>query len=449
MHTLKITDGTTSCNFDGTDGFHLLWGEWGAGVSQLRTDRRGNQSPYEPVQERMALWVEDEVGDTAHQKLNRLIGLLNQAQRWWNGEGPACVYVEFRIDNTSLANTLRSEILGIPDNFLDLPGDFPASGDVDHIGDKDNPITLKFIRSGLWIDWSQEQEIVAGAANPSKLTATFSGDPAAASPTNLKLTNIDVLSGLDAGFVIAVRAANDVYITELEGASGDGASQADAAGLARGGSVRRLTNTTTADQTFSISSITTFNTCRKVGVYAAVRNNNSSRSWKVHVVFQNSDGRTLGRTRVKVVDGSYTNPQVVFLGMAICDFQSINQLAIVTAADATGGSRTIDFDYLVLVNLDHAENRVIAYGERGVNENGYEEFTIYPKMLEAPDPTVKYGSTNFPSRGDAYLAFSGTSITVMVLGTYSTYWCLVDPAGPSCTSIGVTLDRYSGYLVPL
>lgn len=449
MHTLKITDGTTTCNFDGTDGYHLLWGEWSPAVSQLRTDQRGNMSPYESVIDNMRLWIEGEVGDTAHDKLNRLTQLLHQAQRWWNCEGPACVYVEFRIDNSSLGNTLRSEILGVPDRFMDLPGDFAHSGQMDRIGDKSNPITIQFRRSGLWLNWSQEQEIVSAAANPSKLTATFATDPEAASPVNLRITDIDPLAGIDAGFMIAVRAENDVYITELEGASGSGASQADSTALARGGSVRRLTGSTLADQTFGISSITTFNTTRKVAILAAIRNNNNARSWKVYVELQNSDGITIGRTRVKVIDGSYTNPQIVMLGLAICDYQQISQFNVVAAIDSTTGSRTIDFDYLVLVNLDHAENRIIAYGERGTNRNGYEELKIYPKMLEAPDPVVQYGTIDLPARGDRYLAYSGTGMTVMILGTYSTYWCIVDASGPSRANLGAIVDRYAGYLAPL
>lgn len=449
MDSLTIREGSIQCKFDGTDGYHLVWGRWSPGIPQLRQDRRGNQPPYTDILEEWRIWVEGTVGETAQKKLDKLVGLFHQAMRWADSQGPTYVWIDYEMENSSLAGPLRAEVMGVPENFMDLPGDYDASGRLNRVGNADDPITIRFFHRPWNCPNELEQEVVAAAANPSKLTATFSNDLKASSPTRVTVNSIDPLAGVDGGYLILVRAANDVYISELEGGSGSGASQSDSANLARGGSVRRITGSTTAWQTVDISSITTFNTARRVAVFVAARVNNAARSWKIRVALKDTDAVTIGQTRVRVVNGAdSTDPEIVFVGMAICSYRQINQIAVSVAVDDTTGSTTVDLDYVVLVNLDHYENRVITFGQKDVNRNGYADIEFDPKLNESPDPVVTYGGLPLPTRGDVYVAFSGASITAMVLATYSNYWCIVDGAGPSNETVGVTFNRTPVYLVP-
>lgn len=452
MDTLKIVGGSDTVNFDGTTGYHCLWGELDLGVAQVSESRLGNQPVYTEVQVTMKCWVEDQGGQTAQEKLQLLADVLEECARWGRQEtGSNGGYIEYMSNTSTIGEPLRAEIVAIPDNWLELPSSFDAVSRVTHIGDKSDPIVVRFVRRGLWLDIYNLSNAGPSTAvdNPGEMTVTWGSTARHSSPITIAVDGFASGVGIDAGYLVLVRAAADVVIVEAETASG-GASQADSGNLASGGSVRRITAASTAYTALTIA-VTGFNQGRKMAVLGAVRNNSADRTWKVYGELQDGNNRTMGQSRVQVIDTSSQNPRLLSLGIFIVPSrQEIANLVVYAAADSADGSPTIDFDYFVLVVMDHPENRILLLNPSGNNIDAFSQFTINVNLFTIPDVSIQTdgGVVDYLYwRGDAWTAFSGTTVTGVWMGPVGAKWVNWDGVS-AVNQLQITGTRAVGYLTP-
>jgi hypothetical protein len=55
-YTLKITDGSTTVDLTGTDGYQVV-GEWAPQIATRRKSKMGGRSPYNDVEEQMTIVI--------------------------------------------------------------------------------------------------------------------------------------------------------------------------------------------------------------------------------------------------------------------------------------------------------------------------------------------------------------------------------------------------------
>lgn len=452
MDSLKIVCGSDTINFDGTAGYHVLWGQLDFGISQVSSDRRANTPVYDDTMVIMKIWIEDQGGTTAQVKLQTLTDVLEECARWGRREtGSDAGYISYESGTSTIGDPLRAEIVGLPSDWLDLPRSFDAVSHVTHIGDMSDPITIKFYRRGLWLDITNQSSAGPSTAvdNPGKMTITWGATTRHSSPIQLIVDNFDSVVGIDKGWLVLTRAAANVVIVEAETASG-GASQADSANYASGGSVRRITASDTSYTALTMA-VSGLSVGRKVAVLGVVRNNSTTNSWRVYGELQDSDNRVMGQGRVQTVDTSSQNPRLLSLGMFIIPSrQEVAQLVVRAAASIGISSPTIDFDYFVLVMMDHPENRVLVINPGGSNVNAFSLFTIKENLFVIPDVTIETDGLVIDYldwNGDAWLSFSGTTLTGVWMGPVDTKWTNWD--GVSANSqLQITGTRTAGYLTP-
>ena len=453
METLKIICGSDTINFDGTAGYHLLWGEMDLGTARQATSRLGNQPVHTDVGVRMAIWIEDQGGVTAQVKLQTLTDVLEECARWARREtGTTAGYIEYESTTSTIDDPLQAEIVDLPDDWLQLPSSYDAVSRVAHIGDMSDPILLKFIRRGLWLD--VDNLVVAGpttaANNPSKMTATFATSIRQSSPVDINISGINTTAGIYSAYLPISRAAADMVLLEAEGASGTGASTADAAGLASGGSVWRVTATGTAYVSFT-RAVGTITAARKYTVLTTLRKNTAGRTWKTYVELLDADNVVLAQSRVQVIEGSSENPRLHSFGLFIVPFAAVvTTIKVYVACDSASGSPTLDFDVLVILALDHPENQVLLLNPAGTQLTSYAQLNIKHNSFTLPDPSLTLttpGTRHTNWRGDAWISNSSTTLTAIWLGPAGNKWVTVDTT-PANKQLQMTVTRTDGYLTP-
>ena len=119
METLKIICGSDTINFDGTAGYHVLWGKMDLGTARQATSRLGNQPVHTDVEVRMDIWIEDQGGVTAQVKLQTLTDVLEECVRWARREtGTAAGYIEYESTTSTIDDPFQAAIVHLPADWL-------------------------------------------------------------------------------------------------------------------------------------------------------------------------------------------------------------------------------------------------------------------------------------------------------------------------------------------
>ena len=162
MHTLKITDGTTTIDLlDKATKAAWYALEEGGYAPAVATKKRGGG--YHDVTDTMRILI----GGTGpiNNQLRTLRKLLEQAERWGQGEAVNPVYIEIRLAATQVTQSAviwappDGAMMQLPDKHLDI-----AAMDVSY------PVTLRFSRRGAWLDY-------AAAGGGHSVTAAFASTP--------------------------------------------------------------------------------------------------------------------------------------------------------------------------------------------------------------------------------------------------------------------------------
>lgn len=457
---LVITDGTlTAILADGLGGatsFAPLRGTWGPAIAARRRAALG-RGPWDDVTEEWEMIVKGTDAATAMSNLETLTRLLDNADRFWRlGENVSPVLLKYAPQGSTIFSTSNPAtclILGRSpgDNTsLNLPLVFNDVGMLFEI----RPVYLRFLRTGEWLNPTSEQAVTSAAANPTVQTANFASTLALASPLKLSVSfNFGGGGAADANAsapAVVLTATNTTRLQIYEAESGslgtNVTSTADAAGKARGGSVARYApGVLSTSITIDIAAGSFDGNCRRLAIWAPVRNNSATTTWSLRANAQhNSTNNAAGPT--VAVDTSSTSPRLMFLGI-LSSRLSIQKIQFVLTASAASGS--LDIDYFVVQAIDDECSGAVAIYGPTILPLGGDPTIIDPRPLEFPTPllTETANLTILTYAGDAFLMSKGQSFAAVWLGTFGTFWRSVN-AGNNIVDCTWTANRYNGYLSP-
>lgn len=457
---------------DGTDSVDLLWhnrtnrkymfdrGGWAPQIATRMRSRMGGKGPYDDTPEEVTYHVTGETPSEVLANHAKLVRLIDNADAWsdyvtgmapvvlrWAPEGAAqalsCVILG-RVSESEAAvrqpNTMHKDVR-----------DLVIAG-----------VQARIRRRGLWLG-RQEQVSSASAANPNILTATFATSVDVASPVMIELGGFDpsVFANLSAGVLLIARSSSRLSIIEAEALTASGyTSVADSANDARGGSVLRYTPAGTSYANSAEQIGVGVSGWNRIGIYAAVRNNSATTTWRIQVRLRDEAGNT-DLTTETPIDTSTTNPRIVFLGVATVPGGAFAARLQIAASAASG---TLDIDYLAFIALDEeplGTTRVIehgaltlttAFGSSPVDLNLYvddgalteQQARVYVNEQGLGD-TPPFAPLTY--QGDPFISQLGTTIAVMWLSTNGASWCATNASGnPLQNNIRVT--RKAAFLSP-
>jgi len=375
---LILTDGTTTVTVqDGAGGatnYPLARDRWAPNVAPLRQALLGGWAPYDEVIEEQEIHVTGADTAAALANLRTLNNLLDQAERWRRHDPVAPVTMQFVPQGSTIHSSSGTKLVAVvlgrapgdtSRSALVLPQDTLASGLTKYI----LSVRLRLYRRGQWLGIAATGSGSSGA-NGTVHQVSFSGVPVVSTPVTLTLKgfNTSTTQNLPASLLLAAGGLNRVSRFEAESMTATGyTSVADAANNASGGSVLRYTPTGTAFATSGALSSVGLDNCRRFAIYAVVRNNSGTTTWRVKALLHRNDtaGVTFETPEV-LIDTSTTNPRVVFLGELVRPFDitdstiQYNKVALRIAASAASG--TLDIDYIAFLALDDETSSAIALG---------------------------------------------------------------------------------------
>ena len=450
---------TLDGNLDLVDNvnYSLVEGGWSPAVAARRVSVLTNRSPYEDVTEEIVVNVYGTTAAVALENLHKLSAALDRAERWSAGENVNPVLLTVQPQGSALADPLAALVLGRAGNapLLGLPVTFNDKLMVWTIED----VRLRFRRRGQWLGAAVTTTAVA-ANVPGPFSVSFASLPATRLPAALtvKLDGIQELpTGTFPASTLLVTGDSATALQFVEGESFGGASWsvvADAANLPRV-SVGRFTSSGTA-LVESGATLSSTMEAGPIGIWGVLRSNTSaSASWRIAVELEQANTtRSIGITRETFIpaDGN-VQPRVVYLG----SIYAANSTQVVRLHITPGASgATLDFDYLVLLNLRDASSAAINIdADPGTTGFTIAELTVDSRALTAVAPRVYARLDGFSTtytigaRGPLWLSDNPSHATYYVawLATNGTKWRLDNGAG-TVVNLSLSVDRRPTYLVP-
>lgn len=471
---LEITDGVTSCKIMDVTAitaaqiaamnYRLSFGHWAPRVSQRNDNPLG--LPYLPVMEEMVIDVKGVTADVCYAKLQVLNTLLDQADRWWNNEGVAPVFIKYQPLGSSKASPMQDVIIGgaAYDNaaeMVTLPDDTNYAGVVSFL----KGVKLKFYRkNGFWLGEAETQNVGSSyVAQPGPVSVTWSDFATVLSPVDITLgagndaagaSTHSTTSGISAFTHDATLLK--VYNPNLE-TSAFGAATADAAHFPTNATVYRFTANPSIGGIFDISSFPVAN-CEYFAVYVKVRTNTSTTDATIRA-------RTVNIIQQKVPLPQNTQvPRVVFLGIFPTRFRALpsdptfgGQLYI--DFTSLGGSITIDLDSILVVGLNRATTIVASTGFKHPLPSATLGLYFLHRLLA--EPLGEVALTNVPNdvlqnTSGAPYVWTGAHGTVkqtslvhfMVDTNVATYWNIMNTGNTAKITLDLRATRTKAYLTP-
>lgn len=398
----------------------------------------------------------DVVGDTAALALNglmRLLGLVEQAGRWDDGEetNPVEIVVEVQGGAALVGNLLLGPGPGQP------PGAVAPRLDTDLTRwiIKDVSLSVRRRARLLGPRPTVADQVTASAVNPNPATLTFADSAALLRPAWVYAGFSQATSTNRAAY-LAVSRPGGIIVTDVSTLSGGQFSTvADATNLPyQGTNVLRYTplGANVIDNTVGGLGPIGGVGRRQWAVYAAVRNNSATRTFMVSVYYTETNGPAGVLVPLVEVDTSSTRPRMVFIGVIPIAYQ-IESLQIAALATTLAGSGTLDISYLVLVDLNDPVTRVIYDPGRTPGATR----AIVARAAETIDELQSVGGTataasvtaviNGVQEGNPSVQSLGGALSVALFGTRITAWVLTDAAVARAT-ITYYAARRAAYLTP-
>jgi hypothetical protein len=469
-HTLKISDGTTTCDLlAGTDYKVITAGGWAPKRAQRSSSMMGGRSPYLDVDENpIALTIKGTNKGNCLTKLGTLSDLLDQAEAWAKGENVAAVYVEYWPEDSTLAASVKAVIVGPPSfgDFLQVPGHFDgdAIGGGMRLGTNNDPIYLQFRRRGLWLG-ATEQEADTDSIQDMphhEVSSTFTDNFKVLCPFEARTSFVwDDSATLDDNEAYFCFTNSGTKMALIEGeswgtAAGEFADIVDAD--ASGGYVVRFTpadtNNNTLEMDFTAYGFDT--TVRRFQIFAVLANNHATTTFDTYFSWYNLDSSvSSGNTKTKVIDASTTNPRIFYWDeFALPDQLNNYKVSFNVAGSAAAG--TLDIDYFVVVGIDTSTNILHMPAIQTVSASNTSSLTVIDHRLESHLTPIVYeesgsvaglASSIIAYDGNPSLHASGNVISTIVIACDNVgSWLMND--GNSTVQCVTNVYRHKGYLTP-
>lgn len=464
---IELTDGTTANTLYLHDGVQYAVYSWAAAVAPRDPSELDGRGDYADVQETMTLDVFGDSAVNCADNLNRILRLLDQAQRWWDNENVTLVKIRVRVQDSTVG-IVESVILG--------PGRGEPPGTVDPVYDvmldrwRISGVTLTFIRRALWIGTTDTETALAAVPAGDFFTFVFDTNHPLRSPLRIRLSlpSTPAAPGTDVvvadNFLILTDASAKIQVVEAEniGASGIFTVVAPAAAdQARGGNVLRATpaaaNTTYTTAALTVSLLET------PGTYIAFLIMRGSLTSTCQVRLQLTD--KLGNvtyTAWTAISLTANTAVPVSLGPLVAppDIGLRNMAMQIQTASVAGGP-VFDTDYVTFVRADQALS-VTKFDRQVLNNSIYGVSTavqilIEPRPLTHTQPLVGFSKadetlkTGASYAGDSYPMQAGTAyagIWLATQGDATTRYRFCNYTAGGLYNTTVIAVRQRGYLTP-
>jgi len=191
-----------------------------------------------------------------------------------------------------------------------------------------------------------------------------------------------------------------------------------------------------------------------IGVYAAVRMNQTTASWVLYAQVSGSAMTASLKTLEKVISGTSVSPQAIAVG-TISTPQDMDVIKFFVKSSEGSGTcnPTFDLGYAFLHAYDSPTSRAIAIENARFDPNSaLIHIDTGPASLLTPN--VGSGSNTGcivrPARsyeGDAYVVGTQNALYGALMAPAGSYWRQTTPAG-STISNSLSADRYPGHTYP-
>jgi hypothetical protein len=453
---LVITDGTTTVSIaDGSGGatsYRLLRGTWAPNVAGLRRSQLGGSGPYADVVEEMQLIITGATAEIALTNVQTLYTLLDQADRWYRGEGVATVLIKYSprgATTSSTANPLQAVILGRAegdDSAMSLPDIFEDVGLFLYVAN----VTIRFRRRGMWLH-TEETASSSATTNGDIATMTLTALPYP-SPTKITVTNITENYTGNFYAVISDKADNIVVINAEDMATTKYTAVNDSAKKARNTNVLRYTPTDTLEQNSvgAALTVTPMVGARLIAILINYRNNSTTTTFTVRARISMDNSGTGASYAVHTRYIPFLGEASPYPKWALLDIISMTDdpQTILFRISASAASGTFDIDSVVLINLSNASNSVV-YSTKTTSPNPLTA-VINHRLLTHQNPIMTQGSVPCSYTGDPVICTNGSIVYGLWLqtgGTALDLWRATDASG-SVSLNTWTAARYTAYLVP-
>lgn len=443
--TITIADGTTTLTLTDGRNYALVDAGWAPNVASLRQSTIGGSGPYNDVEEQLTLNVLGETGVEVLFNLAELSRMLDQAERWSRGEPVSAVKLTYQPQGSVLTAALSCVILGragqmavsTPASFNDLLMCYEIAN-----------VQLSFRRRGLWLEAVEALSATGAVTNPGVATATFASSAAVASPAKAIITFPSDAS-VTQYVLLWANHASRIAIVEAEGMAGyQFTEETDTAKIARGGKVLRYTPTDLLSTSAGWVALTTLTTCRRMAIFAAVRNNSGSATWNVRARLTSGTSNPTYYGPDVLIDASSTSPRIVFLGLITMPTYP-SYINVYAQASTITGPPTLDIDYFVALDITDEMAGAISASLSGSGSSGT-IITVDAQPLTSPAPkitkTVSAGVAEMSYLGDAFMAVNGTYLALAYLATDGTYWCSYTTA--TADTFTLTASRWKAHTTP-
>lgn len=447
-YTITIQDGTGALT-----NYMPNKSGWAPKIAGLRDSFLAGHGPYNEALEDIEISIRDTSAANCHSKLLLLVQALEYAKRWARGEYPALAPLQIKYipagSAKAISDPLKADILDVnlgSEELLGLPVQFDETSYTFFI----DPIRLRLLRRGLWL-YTVSSDSDLARSSGDLMTWDFLAAPSFPSPHKIRLSGYpmgDPASSYQNGYIAIGDGPNDIGILDAESlAAGAPYTSIDnSSAFARNTNVLRYSPTVTTEVGTGDTAIAFETNSRLIAVYANIRNNSSSTSFKL-------------RIRLLADRYHYTDylPIAPFSGSAFPLWYHVGTLAVAkavtsiavywTASAATGN---IDIDSIVLVNLSKPQNRVIKIIQTN-DQSGLQNLDLDHRWLSQPEPWVLWNASYPRSyEGDpaVFLASNlGLVLSMQTGGASTSNRWRAESGGTVLTHI-LTVTRYLGFLSP-
>lgn len=454
---LVMTDGTDTVTFANGSGtttnWPLLRGSWAPTIAGLRTSPLAGRGPYADVMEDLSCNIRDTTGALCYQDLDTLARLLDKAERWWLRNEPiAPVLLKYVPQGSTIhataGPTLTAIVLGRVGsdelNGVSLPQSLNDAGMIFEI----RGIKVLCMRRGYWTGTTDTTATSGAATNPSVQTRAWAATHPINSPFDLTIGGFDKTATptIKGGFLAIGSNVADIQFNQGSLVAGY-TSVADAANLAKFGTVVRYTPTGTTAVRSGSGTLSGGVMNGPVAMIAAVRNNSLTTTFQIRGNMTGQSGET--STPYQLVDTSTTNPRLILLGT--CNGVNLNNASFTVQASAASG--TFDINYVLCVNLRDETCTILATDDINVSLISSGAVTLNFKFNPTVDqnPSVYASGTTDTAyvvyRGPLPLLTTGLNVYACWLATNSNFWVFTNNVGAAVTTT-ITATRYRSYLSP-
>jgi hypothetical protein len=437
----------------GVPNWPLQANGWAPSIAGVRTSPLGGRGPYADAEEELEVGILGATASACYSNLDTLSRLLDKAERWWlRGENISPVILKYAPMGSTIhdhvTTPLQAIVLGRAGsderNGVELPKDVSEAGMLFTI----YGIKIVCLRRGAWTGATDTTSTSGSAANPSVLTRAFSTTHTVNSPMNVTIGGFDrtATPTINAGFLCVGSNVNDIQFNQGSLVAGY-TSVADAAALAKFGTVVRYTPTGTTAVASGTGSYTTALT-GPIVLIAAVRNNSATTTFAIRGDVYGAGGNS--STPYQVVDTSTTNPRLIVLGTVVGN--PVTNVGVTIQASAASG--TFDVNYILSVNLRDETCTVLAHDSVSVALISSGAVTLnfaYNPILDQ-NPRVYASGTSANAavvyRGAMPLLSTGINAYVTWAATNGTYWVFTNVSN-AVVNLTLNVSRYRSYLSPI